>query len=96
MAGVTLFFIKMKGCGFCEEAEPEVQKLAAANPGLRVVTKDTTKDTIPFPVTYVPLFVVQLPDGRAYKADSGELKSTKATALAGWVRDVMAGRRGRR
>lgn len=96
MAGVTLFFIKMKGCGFCEEAEPEIRKLAAANPALKVVTKDTSKDTIPFPVPYVPAFVVQLPSGKAYKVDSGDLKDTKATTLAGWVRDVIASERGRR
>lgn len=83
----TLYFIKMTGCSHCEAAEPEVRKLAKANPGLRVETRDTTKDKIPFPVPYVPAFVMVLPNGEAFFNDS--LASHKASALAGWVREVV-------
>lgn len=92
----TLFFIKMTGCPHCEEAEPEVRKLARANPGLKVVTKDLTKDSVPFPVPYVPAYAFVRPDGQAFKVEPGDLPDAKATTLAGWVRDVMAGRRPRK
>lgn len=91
----TLFFIKMKGCSFCDAAEPEVRKLAAANPGLVIQRKDTTKDKLPFPVPFVPAFVLVLPDGRAFMADADKLPNTKASTLAGWVRDVAHGKRTR-
>lgn len=89
----TLYFFKMTGCPFCDEAAPEVAKLARANPLLAVVTKDLTKDQVAIPVPIVPAFALVLPSGQAYMTDAEKLPDTKAPTLAGWIRDVRAGKR---